>query len=353
MQERSREKRKMSEHAELPTPRGGADVERDAKGRRRGEGKSKAAPAMGQKHQCQTTSAQQRRMSGHRQRNRQCRQKDGGRKPRPDDSSRKNSASSSNADARPKAPPQPKPNRMQSNRPCVAENILSSLAKCRCDEQVLDYKKDQIKDLPKHEYRETKRIVVVASDPAAVDRAVRDIRAELSVSQRKMRGSSHQFRFLGFDTETKPKFHKGGGNHPPALLQLGTPTSAYLIRLRCEGMKQGHSVMTEDLVNLLSDPSIIKVGVGIRSDATELNRVYNNCCGDLCSYQDLMPLSKLRYPKLTRRGLRNLTATVLRRNLPKSCQMSNWERQLSESMITYAAADALVSLDLLNDLIGE
>ena len=111
----------------------------------------------------------------------------------------------------------------------------------------------------------------------------------------------------------KPKFHKGGGNHPPALLQLATPTTAYLIRLRYEGMKQGQSVVTEELVKLLSDPSVIKVGVGIRSDAVELNQVYNHCCGDLCSYQDLLPLSKLRYPKLTRRGLRNLTATVLRR----------------------------------------
>ena len=306
-------KRKMSDmHAELPTPRGGANGERDAKGRRREEVKSKA-PAMGQKHQ--TTSTQQRRQSGHRQRNWQCRQEDGGGKARHQQIARsggasRNSASSSNAHAKPKAPrTQPKPNR------CVAESLLSSLAKSRCDDQVVDYKKDQIKDLPIHEYRETKRIVVIASDPAAVDRAVRDVRAELSINQRKMRdsGQMHEFQFLGFDTETKPKFHKGGENHPPALLQLATPTTAYLIRLRYEGMKQGQSVMTEELVNLLSDPIIIKVGVGIRSDAAELNQVYNNCCGDLSSYQDLLPLSKLRYPKLTRRGLRNLTATVLRR----------------------------------------
>jgi len=33
--------------------------------------------------------------------------------------------------------------------------------------------------------------------------------------------------------------------------------------------------------------------------------------------------------------------------------MKNWERDLSESMKTYAAADALVALDLLNDLVGE
>ena len=190
-------RRRMSEHSELSTaPRGGADVELDAKGRRRGEGKSKA-PAMGQKHQ--TTSAKQRRKSGHRD--------EGGKSRRhqqtagSDDSSR-NGASP--AHARPKAPQQLKPNRKQCNRPCVAENLLSSLAKSRCDEQVLDYKKDQIKDLPKHEYRETKRIVVIASGPAAVDRAVRDVRAELSIYQRKMRGNGkmHEFQFLGFDTET-------------------------------------------------------------------------------------------------------------------------------------------------------
>ncbi len=157
------------------------------------------------------------------------------------------------------------------------------------------------------------------------------------------------YQFVGFDTETRPKFSKGGDEHPTALLQIATATTCYLFRMKYERMNKRDTPMTGPLQCLLSDRSIIKVGVGIHADVRALNREYGNgCCGDGKSFLDLMPLVKARWPLLQRCGLRNLTATVLHSSLSKAQQMKNWEMHtLSPAMEEYAAADAFVALDLL------
>ena len=152
----------------------------------------------------------------------------------------------------------------------------------------------------------------------------------------------------------RPKFNKGGNNHPPALLQLATSTTAYLFRLKHEGMHPTNCPMTNSLLTLLSDTSIIKVGVGIHEDITELKRTYGQTtCGNGSSYLDLGPLAKIRHPQIKRAGLRNLTATLLNWKLSKAQQMKNWEmKTLTVAMQAYAASDALVALDLLAAIIG-
>ena len=188
------------------------------------------------------------------------------------------------------------------------------------------------------------------------NKAVAEIRAELAAEDNAQ--NNNRFQFLGFDTETRPKFHKGHDNHPPALIQLATKSTAYLFRLTFQGMSMNAKtgeVMTESLLNLLADERIIKVGVGIRKDIADLKRVYGmHCCGDGASYLDLSPIAKLRWPNVKRAGLRNLTATVLRQKLSKAQQMKNWEMtQLTPAMEAYAAADAWVSLDLLDAILGD
>jgi hypothetical protein len=113
--------------------------------------------------------------------------------------------------------------------------------------------------------------------------------------------------------------------------------------------------MTDSLMKLLSDPSVIKVGIGVLNDARELNRVHGrDCCGDGSSYLDLGPLAGMRWPNVRRTGLRNLTATVLGYRLSKAQQMKNWEMaHLTPAMEAYAAADAHVALDLLAAIVGE
>ena len=112
--------------------------------------------------------------------------------------------------------------------------------------------------------------------------------------------------------------------------------------------------MTNELKCLLSDTTIIKVGIGIHKDIIDMKSVYGpDCCGDGTSYLDLTPLVKLKWPRLQRCGLRNLTATVLQYRLSKAQQMKNWEiKVLTRAMEEYAGADAFVALDLLGALLS-
>mmetsp|Transcript_24457 Transcript_24457/g.51228 ORF Transcript_24457/g.51228 Transcript_24457/m.51228 type:complete len:398 (-) Transcript_24457:403-1596(-) len=234
------------------------------------------------------------------------------------------------------------------------------------DDNLSDLPKDLINSLPDVPYKKSKKPVVVVSDSASSDRAVAEIRAELSSDHKQYRNqrknNSQQqgnpsFSYLGFDTETRPKFHQGGDPHPPALIQLATQTTAYLFRLTFQGANHKTSegmTMTKSLQNLLCDLNIIKVGIGIHKDVEDLKHAYGaDCCGDGTSYLDLAPVVNLRWPKIKRAGLRNLTATVLRRKLSKAQQMKNWEmKRLTPAMEAYAAADAWVSLDLLAAIVG-
>ena len=70
---------------------------------------------------------------------------------------------------------------------------------------------------------------------------------------------------IGFDTETKPSFKRGQVN-PVALLQLSSADRAYLFRLQKIGLPQ-------ELIYLLSDPNIQKVGVAIHDDIKTLQRL--------------------------------------------------------------------------------
>jgi len=223
------------------------------------------------------------------------------------------------------------------------------------NKELLDIPKDKIKDLPEVPYKQTKKIVLVTNATAS-NVAVALIRKELTSFDKDgdTTTSSTSFQYLGFDTETRPKFNKGGNNHPPALLQLATSTTAYLFRLKHEGMHPTTNCpMTEALHALLVDTSIIKVGVGIHEDITELQRTYGqSTCGNGSSYLDLGPLAKIRHPQIKRAGLRNLTATLLNWKLSKAQQMKNWEmKTLTVAMEAYAASDALVALDLLAAII--
>ena len=248
------------------------------------------------------------------------------------------------------------------------------------EQLLLDMPKDMINDLP--QYQPRKKIVVITNATQS-NAAVALLRKELLYDYQQNKSNSNtnngnddannysSFQYLGFDTETKPKYHKGGTGNPPALLQLATSSTAYLFRLVIDSASSPNNkntVMTSSLLDLLSDTSIIKIGVGIHKDVIELQSIYGpECCGGSgsslldndnatstsSSYLDLTTLVKARYPKLQRTGLRNLTATVLQYRLAKSQQMSNWEQvYYSRAMEVYAAADALVALDLLDAILA-
>jgi ribonuclease D len=135
-------------------------------------------------------------------------------------------------------------------------------------------------------------------------------------------------KLLGFDTETRPAFRKGEC-YDPSLLQLATETEVYLFQIQLTGLTKG-------LLAILSDPDIIKAGVAIERDVSELCAMTDfkpNGFVELATFAKLANIKNL--------GLRGLTAILFGFRISKKEQVSNWARKdLSVSQQTYAATDA-------------
>ncbi|MCP4460281.1 MAG: 3'-5' exonuclease domain-containing protein 2 [Cytophagales bacterium] len=139
---------------------------------------------------------------------------------------------------------------------------------------------------------------------------------------------------LGFDTEKKPTFVKGDYNHT-ALVQLSTPTDAYLFQLKKIGF-------SKELKVLLENDTIQKLGVSITDDLKELNKVSPFAPAGFIDLAQSAKENDVPYY-----GLRNLTAFFLDRRLSKGQQVSNWENStLTQPQQLYAATDAWVALKI-------
>ena len=148
---------------------------------------------------------------------------------------------------------------------------------------------------------------------------------------------------LGFDTETRASFERGV-QHPLSLIQIATANTCYLFQ---------HAILGEQFTQLkalLEDETILKVGVGLRSDAHALRRQWGI---NVASTLDLnWALAQLGAEK--EMGTRQLVAALLgaRIDKPKKVTLSNWQLvPLSSAQIHYAAADALAALKCFNALI--
>lgn len=150
---------------------------------------------------------------------------------------------------------------------------------------------------------------------------------------------------LGFDTETRASFERGV-QHPLSLIQIATVDTCYLFQ---------HAILGEQFIQLkalLEDETILKVGVGLRSDAQALKRQWDI---NVASTLDLnWALAQLGAEK--EMGTRQLVAALLgvRIDKPKKVTLSNWQHvPLSSAQIHYAAADALAALKCFNALITQ
>lgn len=165
--------------------------------------------------------------------------------------------------------------------------------------------------------------VSVINDPQQVSQAVNDL-------------SRH--RALGFDTETKPSFRKGEVNQV-SLLQLATEERVYLFRLKLCGFQPS-------LRNLLADPNITKIGVGIRDDLRFLRRLDDFTPAsfiDLQNYVSEFGIEEKSFSKLM--------AIIFNVKISKRQRTSNWEApQFSEGQVRYAATDAWGALKMYQRL---
>ncbi|GFR45631.1 hypothetical protein Agub_g7039 [Astrephomene gubernaculifera] len=109
----------------------------------------------------------------------------------------------------------------------------------------------------------------------------------------------------------------------------------------------GGGTLPAEVVRLMSDPRVIKAGVGIQEDVRRLERDFGV---QVRGAVDIRLLAQRVAPASLAAGssLRALTASLLARQLDKAPQRSHWAaRQLDAAQIAYAAADAWLSRQLL------
>ena len=134
---------------------------------------------------------------------------------------------------------------------------------------------------------------------------------------------------VGFDTETRPCFHRGE-RHNIALLQLSTENDAFLFRLNKTGVP-------ESLRQYLEDEKCIKVGLSTTDDFHQLSSI----CHGLrpAGFIELQQLVK-QY-QIADMSLQKIYAILFQEKISKGQQLSNWEApQLTEAQQQYAAIDA-------------
>ena len=143
-----------------------------------------------------------------------------------------------------------------------------------------------------------------------------------------------EYPVLGFDTETRPVFRKGV-QHNVSLLQLSTSKEAFLFRLN-------HLGFPNELVALLEESAILKVGVAILDDVRGLQKLSNFKAGGFIELADIAGDLGI-----VTCGLRNLAAIFLGVRITKKAQLTNWERPLINSKQSlYAATDAWICLEM-------
>lgn len=146
---------------------------------------------------------------------------------------------------------------------------------------------------------------------------------------------------IGFDTETKPCFTPHAPQNKVALLQLSGPGKAYLFRLMNLGMQK-------ELINLLANPRIIKVGASTGDDIRALHRRYHFRPQSFVDLQKIAPVWGIRD-----KSVKKMAAIILGVKISKTQQLSNWEaEELSEPQQRYAATDAWVCREMYFKLLG-
>ena len=150
--------------------------------------------------------------------------------------------------------------------------------------------------------------IVIVDDEKQVEAACRDLASS---------------PVLGFDTETRPSF-KAGVTYRVALLQLSTPRRCYLFRLnRMRFEKQ--------LVKLLENKAILKIGADVAGDIRSLLALRRFRPGGFVDLQQLAPDWGIE-----EKSLRKLSAIVLGKRVSKAQRLSNWE-----AATVYRKTDAL------------
>jgi ribonuclease D len=141
---------------------------------------------------------------------------------------------------------------------------------------------------------------------------------------------------VGFDTESKPTFHKGEKSEGPHVLQFSTPERAFIF--------QSHIIETHPvIIELLRSSALLKIGFGLGGD---LQQIGNRFSIRPAAIMDLdRSFKQLGYRNAV--GAKSAIAILLKRKFTKSKSVttSNWSaRNLTERQLLYAANDAYAAI---------
>jgi ribonuclease D len=141
---------------------------------------------------------------------------------------------------------------------------------------------------------------------------------------------------LGFDTESRPTFHKGQASDGPHLVQFATADQAWLFQTR-----QPEAQLA--IAALLHDSALAKVGFGLANDTSQMAHKFG------IHPQNLVDLDR-NFRQLGYRnsvGAKGAIAILFGERFVKSKRIStsNWSlAQLSEQQMLYAANDAYAAI---------
>ncbi len=149
-------------------------------------------------------------------------------------------------------------------------------------------------------------------------------------------------KIVGFDTESKPVFIKGGKNNGPHVVQFSLLNKAFIFQLH-------HKHCLECLLEIFQSDKVVKVGFGLKSDKAH---IYNKFGVKLNAVLDLNTTFREKGYR-GQIGARGAVAIVFNKEFNKSkrTSTSNWAMHcLSKNQLLYAANDAYVALRVYNEL---
>lgn len=143
---------------------------------------------------------------------------------------------------------------------------------------------------------------------------------------------------LGVDTETRPAF-KRGVHYQVSLLQVSSHDICFLFRLK-------HTGMTADIIRLLEDTTVPKIGLSLHDDLHMLHQVAKFKPGRFIDLQDSVKEIGVRDM-----SLQKLYANFFGQKISKAQRLTNWEADvLTDKQKLYGATDAWTCIMLYEEL---
>lgn len=188
------------------------------------------------------------------------------------------------------------------------------------DKAIITISKEQLAKLPAASFSGNIRLI---DQPEMISEAIADLR---------------KAEIIGFDTETRPSFKKGH-IYTVSLLQLSTMSTCYLFRLNRIGLHP-------ELIDILQDEHLLKVGVSIHDDFHSLHRLAPI---EPAGFIDLQQYVKPY--RISDNSLSRIYAILFGERISKGQRLTNWEAEnLTTAQQSYAALDAQACIRIYNHL---